>query len=124
MEIIGSIIGITFSLLFPPEISASPNSSPYELVQEYQTKRECQISIIDTDNICMTEPELYSGTRQYAKVPGLRETKRTWLKGLVKLEPNAISGYDDKVCKSISGCPVKKGVCPTCTKSKWYLMND
>ena len=124
MELIGATIGLIFSLLFPPTVSSSPNSDPYELIQEYQTKQECRIAIAHTDDICMTEPELYSGTRQYSKVRGMRRTKQTWLKGLVKLEPNAISGYDENVCKSISGCPVKKGVCPTCIKTKWYLMND
>ena len=107
MEIIGSIIGIFFALVLPPEITASPNINvPFELIQEYQTKEECQIAIDHTDDICTTEPDLYLGTRQYSKDSG---------RGKV---------YKNNVCNSISGCPVIKDTCPTCTESKWYLMND
>ena len=104
MELIGATIGIILTLLFPTEITAS--NVPYELIQEYQTKQECQIAIIDTDDICTTEPDLYLGYRHYSRV-----SKR----GVV---------YKNNVCNSISGCPVVKDTCPTCTESKWYLMND
>ena len=107
MEIIGSIIGIFFALVLPSEITASPNINvPFELIQEYQTKEECQIAIDHTDDICTTEPDLYLGYRHYSRV-----SKR----GVV---------YKNNVCNSISGCPVVKDTCPTCTESKWYLMND
>ena len=125
MEIIGATIGLFFALILPPEITASPNNSPYVLIQEYQTKQECLIAISHTDDICMTEPELYSGTRQYSKVSGMREKSMA-----IKLEPNAISGIDRNVCNHISGCAVDPSAktdeeyCPTCSQSKWYLMND
>jgi|TARA_B100000959_G_scaffold215806_1_gene227258 hypothetical protein len=125
MEIIGATIGLVLALVLPPEITASPNNSPYELVQEYQTNQECQIAILNSNDICMTEPEIYSGTRQYSKVSKMREKSLA-----VKLEPNAISGIDRNVCNHISGCAVdpsamtEEEYCPTCSQSKWYLMND
>ena len=85
--------------------SASPNNNPYILIQEYQTKQECKIAIAHTDDICTTEPDLYLGTRQYSRVSEKGEV------------------YKNNVCNSISGCPVIKDDCPTCTESKWYLMN-
>jgi len=107
MEIIGSIIGIFFALVLPSEITASPNINvPFELIQEYQTKEECQIAIDHTDDICTTEPDLYLGTRQYSRVSDRGEV------------------HTNIVCNSISGCPVIKDTCPTCTKSKWYFMNN
>ena len=104
MELIGAILGVFFALVMPPEVTAS--NVPYVLIQEYQTKQECQIAIAHTDDICTTEPDLYLGTRQYSRVSD---------RGVV---------YKDNVCKSVSGCPVIKDTCPTCTESKWYLMND
>jgi hypothetical protein len=107
MEILVATFAI-FSGFFAGETAlASPyNNVPYEFIQEYQTKQECQIAIIDTDDICTTEPDLYLGYRHYSRV-----SKR----GVV---------YKNNVCNSISGCPVVKDTCPTCTESKWYLMND
>ena len=109
MEILVATFAM-FSYLFSGHpASAFPdinNSVPYELIHEYQTKQECQIAIIDTDDICMTEPDLYLGTRQYSRVADRGEV------------------YKNNVCNSISGCPVVKDTCPTCTESKWYLMND
>jgi hypothetical protein len=113
MEIIGSIIGIFFALVLPPEITASPNINvPFELIQEYQTKEECQIAIDHTDDICTTEPDLYLGTRQYSRVSDRGEV------------------HTDIVCNSISGCAVdpsaktEEEYCPTCIQSKWYFMNN
>jgi hypothetical protein len=106
MEILVATFAM-FSYLFSgAPASASPNSVPYELIQEYQTKQECKIAIAHTDDICMTEPDLYLGTRQYSRVSEKGEV------------------YKNNVCNSISGCPVVKDTCPTCTESKWYLMND
>ena len=103
MELIGAILGVFFALVMPPEVTAS--NVPYVLIQEYQTKQECQIAIVQTDDICTTEPDLYLGTRQYSRVSEKGEV------------------YKNNVCNSISGCPVIKDDCPTCTESKWYLMN-
>jgi hypothetical protein len=108
MEILVATFAM-FSYLFsgaPASASASPNNNPYILIQEYQTKQECKIAIAHTDDICTTEPDLYLGTRQYSKDSGRGEV------------------YKNNVCNSISGCPVIKDTCPTCTESKWYLMND
>jgi hypothetical protein len=106
MEILVATFAM-FSYLFSGmPASASANSVPYEFIQEYQTKQECQIVIIDTDDICTTEPDLYLGTRHYSRVSE---------RGVV---------YKNNVCKRLDGCPVIKDTCPTCTKSKWYLMNE
>jgi len=104
MEILVATFAM-FSYLFTGA-PATANSVPYELIQEYQTKQECQIAISNTDDICTTEPELYLGTRHYSRVSEKGEV------------------YKNNVCNSISGCPVIKDTCPTCTESKWYLMNN
>jgi hypothetical protein len=116
MEIVGAIIGILLALLNPEE--AFGNNQPYELIQEFGTVQECQIAKNNPDQICTTEPDLYSGTRLYARISGMREVSMA-----VTPEANAISGSEN-VCKSISGCPEKRGVCPTCSIDKWYIMND
>jgi hypothetical protein len=106
MEILVATFAM-FSYLFSgAPASASPNNNPYILIQEYQTRQECKIAIAHTDDICTTEPDLYLGTRQYSRVSDRGEV------------------HTDIVCNSISGCPVIKDTCPTCTKSKWYFMNN
>ena len=108
MELFAAAIGVFLStMITSPEITASPKHNvPYELIREYETKEECRISIADSDDICMTEPDLYLGTRQYSRLADRGEV------------------YKNNVCNSISGCPVIKDTCPTCTESKWYLMNN
>ena len=123
MEILVATFAM-FSYLFSGT-PVSANNVPYVLIQEYQTNQECQLSIIDTDDICMTEPDQYHGTRQYSKVPLMHIADVS-----LKIEPNSISGIDRNVCNHISGCAVdpsamtEEEYCPTCSQSKWYLMND
>ena len=114
MEIIGAVIGVFLSsMITSPEITASPKHNvPYELIQEYETKEECRLSIVDSDDICMTEPDLYLGTRHYSRVSDRGEV------------------HTNIVCNNISGCAVdpsaktEEEYCPTCIQSKWYFMNN